>query len=64
LLLDRLDNFGDERPRHDEVVEKTLVGRRTDTALHARKHVRDRRREQVRRAVTIEGEVPPLRSST
>ena len=36
LLLDGVEVFGDERPRHHEVVEEAFVGRRTDTALHTR----------------------------
>src|SRR6185436_7991080 len=56
LLLDRLEILGDERTRHDEVVEETLIGRRTDAALRRWKEIRHRGREQMRRAVAIDVE--------
>ena len=56
FLFDHLEIFRYERPRHDEVVEKSLVGRRTDSALHTGKQIGDRRRQQVSRAVAIERE--------
>jgi hypothetical protein len=52
-LLDGREIFGHERPLDDEVVEEAFVGRGTDPALHARKELRDRRGEQVRRAVAV-----------
>ncbi len=52
-LLDGREVLGHERPLDDEVVEEAFVGRGTDPALHVRKELRDRRGEQVRRAVAV-----------
>ena len=56
LLLDGLEILRDERPRHDEVVEEALVGRRTNAALHTGEHVRHGSRQQMRGTVAIERE--------
>jgi hypothetical protein len=53
-LLDRLEILRDKRPGDDEVVEEALVGWRTNSALHAGKHVRHGSRQQVRRAVAVD----------
>ena len=54
LLLDGLEILGHERTGDDEIVEEPFVCRRADAALRAREQVRDRRREEMRRAVPIE----------
>ena len=42
--------------RHDEIVEKPLVGGRTDSALHLGKQIGDRGGEQMRRAMPIKSQ--------
>ena len=54
LLLNGVEVLRHERPFDDEIVKEAVVGRRADPALCAREQVRHRRRQQVRRAVTIE----------
>ena len=56
LLLDRLEIFGYERARHDEVVKEAFVRRGPDAALHPLKKVRDGRRQQVRGAVAVQAQ--------
>jgi mono/diheme cytochrome c family protein len=54
LLLDGDQVFGGERLRDQEVVEEAVLGGRTDAALRVRIQLRHRRRQEVRRGVTVD----------
>ena len=56
LLLDGVEVFGHERPWNDEIVEEPLISWGAYAALHRGEELRHRGRQQMRRAVTIDGQ--------